>query len=475
MPAPQPLRVVQNHTRIGDPHVTTDDADRLSLLHAIVEPLVRRAPGGLYRPGLAARWGLSPDARTWTFQLADGVAFHDGKPLEAGDVVASLTRIRDEHVGGELGTSGVFQSYLAGSRITASEPRTVTLTTPEPTADLLDLLGDIPILSPQAIAHLPDGLIGTGPYCVQEGDENTVVLARHAPSRHAGTLPDAVVWTSVPDPRERLERVLTGEADIAAALSPASLKALGSTDALAVVGTPTSVCATFMCNLIEGVCTHRAVRQALNYALDVPALIDTVMHGAARPLTGPLTHLHLGFDPSIQPYPYDPQRARALLDDAGCGPTLALTLDVPTTLPDEAEALAARMAAYYSDIGIETTVVAHADRPAYAERVRAKRIHDAACFDSSPPSTFRVLREKFHSGLRGPWWLGYDNAEVNRLIDDARATANPSARQKLYRQAYRILHTDAPWIFLYNPIRYFGVCRALGTWLPSPEGYITFT
>ena len=96
------LRIVQKHTRIGDPHVTSDDADRLSILHALFEPLVRRAPGGVYRPCLAERWSLSSDARAWTFQLREDVVFHDGKPLEADDVATSFTRIRDENVGGEL-------------------------------------------------------------------------------------------------------------------------------------------------------------------------------------------------------------------------------------------------------------------------------------------------------------------------------------------------------------------------------------
>jgi len=127
------------------------------------------------------------------------------------------------------------------------------------------------------------------------------------------------------------------------------------------------------------------VRQALNYALNVPDLIKTVAGEAALPLTGPLPS---GFDPETPGYTYDPRRARDLLHQAGCGPTLGITLDVPTTLPDTE--LAKRMAESY--IGIETPIIEHHDRPAYAERVRARQIHDAACFDSSPLSTFRVLR-----------------------------------------------------------------------------------
>ena len=449
--------------------------DRLSILHAIFEPLIRREPGGTYRPCLATRWSLSDDARTWTFQLRKGVVFHDGKPLEACDVVTSLTRIRDENVGGELGTTGVFQSYLAGSTIEAEGVCTVILTTEEPTADLLDLLVDIPILSKAAIERLPEVFVGTGPYEYKAHDANRVLLTRHPWYWAKGERPLVIEWVSVPDPQDRLARLLAGRADGVGALPPSAGDVLEAASGVRAVRVQTSVCATFMGNLFEGLCTHRAVRQALNYALDVPDIIRTVIHGAARPLTGPLTALHLGYDPETPGYAYAPKRARALLDEAGFGPTLDLALDVPTTLPDEALDLAEKMAEYYSDIGIETRIITHQDRPAYAERVRAKQIHDAACFDSSPFSTFRVFREKFHSGLRGPWWLGYDNPHVNRLIDTARATVEVSARQGLYRQAYALLSEDAPWIFLYNPIRYLGVRHDLGTWQPSPEGYWAFS
>ena len=475
MASSRTLRIVQKHTRIGDPHVTSDDVDRLSILHAIFEPLIRRESGGTYRPCLAERWSLSDDARTWTFLLREDVVFHDGKPFEAGDVVTSLARIRDENVGGELGTTGVFQSYLAGSTIEAVGAHTVRLTTPDSTADLLDLLVDIPILSKAGIERLPEVFVGTGPYEFKAHDADRVLLTRHPWYWAKGERPLVIEWLSVPDPQDRLARLLAGRADGAGALPPFARDVLDAASEFRTVRAQTSVCATFMGNLFEGICTHRAVRQALNYALHIPDLIRTVAHDAALPLTGPLTALHLGFDPATPGFAYDPKRARALLDEAGYGPTLALTLDVPTTLPDEALDLAEKMAEYYSDVGIETRIITHRDRPAYAERVRAKQIHDAACFDSSPFSTFRVFREKFHSGLRGPWWLGYDNPRVNHLIDTARATVAVPERQRLYRQAYALLSKDAPWIFLYNPLRYLGIRRDLGAWQPSPEGYWAFS
>ena len=468
------VSVLQKHTRIGDPHVTSDDSARLSILRAVVEPLVRREPGGTYRPCLATRWELSDDAKSWTFHLRDGVVCHDGTSLAAEDVVSSLTRIRDEDVGGELGTQGVYRSYLEGSQITADRPERVTLSTPEPAADLLDLLVDIPILPKHTLEGLPSTIVGTGPYRFTERSDTRVLMTRYPRYWAETDRPETVEWLAVSDARERLELLLRGEADLVVPVPPEEVAGIDARDDLRVVTVQTSVCATFMCNLLDGPCTRVEVRQALNYALDVPELIRSVVGGAAKPLTGPLTSLHLGFDPGTEGYPYDPDRARALLERAGVGPSLDLTLDVPTTLPDEAPELARKMVESYAQVGLEVNVVAYEDRPAYAEMVRAKELHDAACFDSSPLSTFRVLREKFHSGLRGPWWLGYHNPEVDGLIDEARATPATELRQALYRQAYGLISRDAPWIFLYNPLRYIGVKENLGGWHTTPEGLIGF-
>jgi peptide/nickel transport system substrate-binding protein len=89
--------------------------------------------------------------------------------------------------------------------------------------------------------------------------------------------------------------------------------------------------------------------------------------------------------------------------------------------------------------------------------VQGKTIDDACLFDSSPLSTFRVLREKLHSGLSGPWWQGYKNPEVDSLIDQAARTIDEAQRRSIYRRVYSKISDDAPWIFLYSPNFFWGV------------------
>ena len=141
-------------------------------------------------------------------------------------------------------------------------------------------------------------------------------------------------------------------------------------------------------------------------------------------------------------------------------------------MPDEAPELTRMMVERYKKVGITVEVVEHRDRAAYAQMVRDKKIHDACCFDSSPRSTFRVLREKLHSTLRGPWWQGYDNQEVNALIAKAQATVSDTDRQRVYRQIFTIVRDDAPWVFLYRPTSYWGVRSTLADWRPRSDGLL---
>ena len=243
----------------------------------------------------------------------------------------------------------------------------------------------------------------------------------------------------------------------------------------ATVATSTSLCVAFLCNCQSGPCRDRRVRQALNYGVDVDEIVATLLDGAGTSLSGPLTPLHLGYDADLAPYAYDPDRARALLNDAGYAGGLELTVDIPTSHPDEAPELTRVIAEQLSRIGVTLVIRAHQDRQAYAEMVRAKQIGDACCFDSSPQSTFRVLREKLDGRSKGPWWQGYTSPEVTALIDVAARTPDTNQRRQVYQQAVRVIHEDAPWLFLYSPDVRFVRGTRLGGWRPGPNGLIQFS
>jgi peptide/nickel transport system substrate-binding protein len=192
--------------------------------------------------------------------------------------------------------------------------------------------------------------------------------------------------------------------------------------------------------------------------------------GEATQLSGYLTPHHFGYDPETPPYGFDPDRARRLLAEAGHGDGLRLVMDVPTSMPDEALQLAAVMEKMYGAVGVEVEVKPHGDRPAYAEMVRGKRIGDMCCFDSSPRSSFRVLREKLLSAFKGPWWEGYSSPEVDRLAWEAQRAFDDDARRMIYRRIFKIVRDEAPWVFLYRPTYHWALGRRAEGWRPGPDG-----
>lgn len=468
------VTVVQSSVSMGDPHIASDSSNRLSMLFSVYEALVKLDEDGTMKGSLAERWEVGPDDRTWRFFLQPDVVFHNGETLAASDVVATLNRVLDPAIGGSFGTQGVYISYLGEAQITAPDDTTVEIVTPAPMADLLDLLVGMPISPASEIHRLPDHYVGSGPYRIAERSDGRVAMQAH--EAYWGDRPafSTITWVSEGDPSRRWEAVLTGEADLAAGVGIEGWRALSNDPRAQGHAWNSGLAIIFMANAFEGPLADRRVRQALNYAADVDAIIEEVVDGAAEPLNGYLTPHHFGYDPETPPYPHDPAEARRLLAEAGYPDGLTLVFDIPSSMPDEAPALAEILGRQFAEVGITLETVVHEDRAAYSEMVREKRINDAAAFDSSPRSTYRVLREKIHSGLEGPWWEGYRNPEVDALIEEAERTFFDPDRQAIYRRIYRIIRDDAPWLFLYRPTRYFASGPSLEDWSPRADGLLIF-
>jgi peptide/nickel transport system substrate-binding protein len=468
------ITIMQSSVSIGDPHICSDSANRLSIIFTVYEALVRLDDEGNFQPSLAESWNIAEDARTWTFKLRKGVKFHNDELFRAHDVVATLERVLDPAIGGAFGTQGVYISYLGGADISALDAQTVRIVTEEPMADLLDLLVAMPISPMSELDELPHKYVGSGPYKITEQTSNKMILQAH--DQYWGNAPAyrEIHWIAERRSENRVQALLNGQADVVAGINIQDAEQIRKMKEATVHELKSGLCIIFMCNAQEGPCQDRRVRQALNHALDVDTIIKEIKHGAAERLNGYLTPHHFGYNPETPVYSYDPEKARSLLADAGYSNGLKLIFDIPSAMPDEAPQLAKMMKDQFKEIGVSVEIVEHQDRAAYSQMVRDKNIHDACCFDSSPRSTYRVLREKLQSTLQGPWWQGYENKQVNDLIKQAEAQFDDHERQKIYRQIYSIIRDDAPWIFLYRPARYWGIKSTMKDWKLRSDGLLIF-
>jgi peptide/nickel transport system substrate-binding protein len=409
---------------------------------------------------------------TWRFKLREGVLFHNGDKFSSADVVASLKRIVDPSIGGAFGTQGVYASYIGDAEFEAQKKDTLTVTTTKPMADLLDLLSEMPMAPKDELGKLPREYIGTGPYNIGSKSRGEVVLERNRDHWGKVAYADEVTVLEVPDSKLRSEMVLEKDVNIGALIDYSDTGIHKTSEKTYVSSLKSSLCIIFMMNAQDGPCRDQRIRQALNYGLDIDEIINKVKKGQATRLNGYITPHHFGCNLQTDPYPYDPERAKALLHEAGYNNGLELTIDLPNEMPDEAPLLGEIMKDYYGQIGIDVELVSYEDRPAYAEMVRDKRIHDLCCFDSSPLSTFRVLKEKIHSQSKGPWWEGYSNPIVDKKIDQAQRTFDNKQREEIYKQIFQIIRDDAPWVFLYRPTYFWALSKEIADWKPTSTGLI---
>lgn len=463
------LTIVQPKVMLADPHILSDIRDRRSIIDAIYDVLVRRNHAGEFVPWLATHWTVDSRCRQWRFTLRPDVRFHSDVRLTASDAVASILRALSPEMPGELGTEGVLRSYLDGASIVATGEHSLLIETREPFADLLDLLVDIPVVQADA---LPERLTGSGPWQPIKQHFDTLIMQAF-PRHWAGKPPvETLIWRAEPDAERRLTMLVQGEADIAVDI-PAHA-AQQPDPRITLRRQKSYLCVIFLLNLFQGPMRDIRVRQALNYAVDLAQVIDAkdIMAGQAQPLAGPLSPRHPGTPAGVTPWPFDPQRARALLADAGFADGVTLDIALPARFPDESIPLANNIARQLSEVGITVNLTVGHDRPAYAHRVRDKAYGDACCFDSSPASGWRVYIEKLDSRRKGPWWQGYHSDELNALLDMIAATRDPARRTALLEAAFARVHEDAPWLFLYAPDTLWAVSEKAAGWQPSVEGRI---
>lgn len=458
------ITIAQARVALRDPQDCTDQADDLALLEALFDALVRRGPDGRFAPALAESWTVSPDARTWTFRLRPDLRFHNGDPVDAEAAAFSIRRMQRPEIGATLGAPAVWGQYLGGAEIEAHDALTIGVNLTAPTADLLDVLVSGYVLPP-ALADDPDFLtrpVGSGAYKATAVADGEIRMAVNS-DWHGGALPYAGLrWLETPHGEDRAAAVATGAAQVATRLEPGTPGAVAHVDPVAII---------FLLNAGRPAFADARVRRALNLAVDRPALIETILGGAGAPLNGFVSDAHFGADAGAGPL-FDPAEARRLLAAAGHADGLTIEVDRPTRLPDEAAALTDAVAAQLAEIGVACDIRVHTDRTAYAEAVRDKRIGDMCLFDSSPMSAFRVINEKLDSRWRGSWWQGYANTEVETLLDRARRQPDDDLREDVYRQAYRALRDDPPWLTLYNRRRATAFASPAPDWRMRPDGVL---
>jgi peptide/nickel transport system substrate-binding protein len=465
-------------------YATEGDPDRLDpnlsglrtsqiVFFQLFEPLIVRDPAdNTFKPWLAQSWEVSPDGKAYTFRLRRDVKFHDGTPFNAEAVKFNMERTHDPALATRCGGCAV--GFYDGTDVV--DPFTVRIRLKTAWAPFLDAMSLFyRMVSPdqvRKVGHQDFGRqpVGTGSFRFVEWiPNNRIVLERNpdhawAPAifRNKGrAYVDRVIFRIVPEPSTRVAGLESGEIHIATAV-PAQDFARLSKDARfqAVVGLSPGIPFAFAVNVTKAPTNEINVRRAVAYGIDREIIAKASYQafqpfGAFRPAYTLLSHTTWGYDKRTETYEYDPDRARALLEEAGWrmgpdgvrtkgGQRLEIALNSWEHGPPEL------MQAHLRRIGISLKIgILNALAVNEAQRKAESHMSPLPAARTDPD----VLSAFMHSRNVAPRGFNFSfttDTELDTLFDQAATEVNIGKRKDFYVAAIRLALSRAYMIPVHN-------------------------
>ncbi|MCG7344006.1 ABC transporter substrate-binding protein [Sporosarcina sp. ACRSL] len=415
---------------------------------------------------LAESWTVENET-DWIFTLRKDVKFHDGSEFTADDVVHTYNRIMTDPESLQTSFLALMQS------VEKVDSHTVKLVTKQPSASILK---ELILLYISSGAHYEElgqeeadkNPIGTGPYKYKEWKRSENFVVEKYPEYWGGT-PEVnqVVFRTMPEDVARVAALERGEVDIIPAPTQ-DLERLKNLQGITVEGLPSLRMMFYVMNPTIEPFDDVRVRQAINYAIDIDSLIEHVQESQVNKLNGPVADNVFGYNPEWEAYPFDQDKARELLAEAGYKDGLDINIVTPTDRylrdVDVTEAVASML----KEVGINVTV----QTPEWA--VFSSEYKEGAygmyligrgpVFDADI-----VLRQYFRTGVTKRSM--YSNPEFDKILDDADMNFDVDEREKLLQEAGTVLFEDAPAVFLYtNQDNY--AYRSKLKWVPRSDEQI---
>jgi len=415
------------------------------------------ADGTRMEPALAERWEQSPDGLTYTFTLRRNVVFHDGTPLDANAVKISYER---QFLAGSPFYSttppNYYERVLSGLiksvRVVDSHTVAIALQYQRPHQFAL-----VNIVSPQALAryggHLTRTPVGTGPFRLERWEGGRIILAPFAESWRGRPRVSNATFVVVPDSQVATERIENGEFDLAPEVAPSSLERLAANPDIRLVKVGGLNVRFLGLQMERPALRDRRVREALARAIDVERLATHSGRGMLLAARGPLPPSSLSYDPQLRQPPFDPDRARSLLQEAGAAGGLTLRLLYNASLEYWSEAVQA-IRSDLRKVGVNVELLGVADWQKYHEE-RKKGAYDLYIYGwtVSTPDPERFLLPLYQS--HSPDNYGrYANPKVDDMLTQARQPMEDTRRLRLYREIARLIVADVPAVFLFHQVTF---------------------
>jgi peptide/nickel transport system substrate-binding protein len=447
-----------------DPHM---HFERVGILVNInmFDSLLHRTAKLEFEPSLALSWKALNDT-TWEFKLRKGVKFHNGATMTAEDVKFSIDRVIEP--GKEKKKSPQYGNVRAIKEAKIVGPDTVHVITDKPFPLLLERLVFFPIVPKAHVEKVGEeafgstATVGTGPWKLVEYKRDQHVRLEAFDGHWRGKPAfKHVVFRSIPEVATAVAELKTGGVDIIRNVNADLLNDLKNHPQTTISTTPILRVHYISLDMRTAPFDKKPARQAANYAIDKQAMLTKMMAGLGKQVATVVQPAAFGFDPSVQPYPYDPKKAKELLAQAGYPNGVDITLHSSSVdWRPHFEALGQML----TEVGLRTTVKMWDPGPAWNKFFQAEgkatngqygNWGNYSVFDADA-----VLHPLYHTEPGG--WIGKHYARVeglDKLIDEARSSVDQARRKKTYVEIQRIIREEAPSVFLYTQNDTLGVSR----------------
>lgn len=441
-----------------DPRFGTD-VNSARVYQIVCNSLIQKDAKSNLVPDLAERWE-NPDDKTYIFYLKKGVKFHDGSELTAEDVKFTFESILDPEM-----NSPKAAPYQQSESIEVIDPYTIKFTLKEVFSPFLIEMVQ-PILSKTATEAQKDKkfteqLIGTGPFKLVEWKHDEKVMFEANPDYFEGAPKiENVVFKIIPDDTVRFLELKRGDIDfVQNALQPDMVPIARETKGLKVI-TQESVLIYYLgFNLEDPILSDVKVRQAIAYAIDRQLIIDHLLDGQASLATGLLSPSNWAYEPDVKTYAYDPEQAKALLDEAGYpdpdgdGPESRFSIVYKTSTDPLRIRIGEVLQDQLKQVGIEVSEIQTFEWAKFYQDIIDGnfQIFTLRWVGITEPDIFHSI---FHSSMMPPDGRNrgrYVNARIDELTEQGRLEISVDGRKRIYSEVQKILAEDLPYVFLWYP------------------------
>lgn len=442
-----------------------------NLINTILfDQLTRYSPEDLTPvPALATSWSADEDGMAWTFELREGVVWSDGEPFDAEDVAFTFNDVvLDE----ELGAQSASQ-FTTIDRVEIIDEHTVRFVLNTPFSALPYYLASFAGILPQHVlgsvenplteASFNKGTpVTTGPFEVAEFVPGSFVRLVPNELHWAGEPRLAgMIFRVIPDPNTQVAQARAGELDVVTRLSPNVAEGVEATPHLEVLRQSQNLFFFVAPNHDDERFADVRLKRALLMAIDRQAMIDAILGGYGQVATGPVAPM-LGalYHPDVRTYPYDPEAAGALLDEAGwtMGPDGVrvkdgepLVLDMPTGQFGDLVPATLLVQQYWQDIGVQADVEVM-EWNAYIQDVVVNRNYEVTLAWWSMPPTADVAPyfscSAADSGNNIP---NYCNPELDEVMNEGRRALTLDEQVEAYAAMQELLAEELPYLYLWYP------------------------